>query len=242
MAYREERVYDGPFPTYDQIISGDPGAPPSPQEVWLQKVNKGEFAVRYKDFKTGLARNPQGKLVQGSEICRIFDNLAEARSDSKQISKEHWTVRCFIYDYTGAQVDSVSNTKETGKFATSMYAAILIWGTVLTTAGVALIWITYRITLFFLAPESKPVRGVSWLDWSAFVAAGLAIGVLGWWMNLRRSASRRVNKVRASFTKEEIKKFEEINTLFGTADPVQRERFLELTREYQQKIKDALKE
>jgi hypothetical protein len=240
MAYREEKVYDGPFPTYDQIISGDPAAP-SPQEVWLQKVNRGEFAVRYKDFKTGLARNPQGKPVQGSEICRIFDNLAEARSDSRQISKEHWTVECFIYEHTGAQVDSISNTKETGKFAASMYAAILLWGTVFTIAGMALIWITYRITLFLLEPRSEPVRAVSWLDWSAFAAAGLAIGVLGWCMNLRRSASRRVNKVRASFTKEEMKKFEEINTLFGTADPVQRERFLELRREYQQKIKDALK-
>jgi hypothetical protein len=241
MAYREEKVYDGPFPTYDQIISGDPAAPPSPQEVWLQKVNKGEFAVRYKDFKTGLARNPHGKPIQGFEICRIFDNLAEARSNSKQISKEHWTVRCFIYDHTGAQVDSVSNTRETTKFAVTMYAAILLWGIVFTIAGMALIWITYRITLFLLAPGTEPIRAVSWLDWSAFAAAGLAIGVLGWWMNLRRSASRKINEVRASFTKEGMKKFEEINKLFGTADPVERERFLELTREYQQKIKDALK-
>ena len=128
MPYREVKAYDDPFPTYEQIISGDPAAPPFPKEAWLQQVKQGEFAVRYKDFKTGLARSPQGKPVQASEICRIFDNLAEALSNSLQITKEHWTVRCFIYDYTGAQVDSISNTRETGKFAANMYTALLLWG------------------------------------------------------------------------------------------------------------------
>jgi hypothetical protein len=241
VAYREVKVYDGPFPTYDQILSGDPAAPPFPREVWQQQVKQGEFAVRYKDFKTGLARNPQGAHVQASEICRIFDNLAEARNDSSQVSKEHWTVRCLIYDHTGAKVDSVSNNRETSKFAASMYAAILFWGGLYSVSGMALIWGAYRVTLFLLAPGSEPIRSLNWLGWSAFVAAGLAIAVLAWWMKARRSAGRRINKIRASFTKEEMKKFEEINTLFGTADPVERERFLNLTREYQQKIREALK-
>ena len=241
MAYREIKVYDGPFPTYEQIISGDPAAPPSPKEVWLQEVRQGEFAVRYKDFKTGLARNPQGEPVTTSEICRIFDNLAEARNDSLQVGKEHWTVRCFIYDHTGAQVDSISNTVQVNKFAARTYTAILLWGSLFAIAGMVLIWITYRVTLFVLAPGSGPIRSLNWLGWSAFVATGLAIGVLGWWMKLRRSAGRRVGKIRASFTKEEMKKFEEIHTLFATSDPVERERFLPLTREYQQKIRDALK-
>ena len=241
MAYREVKVYDAPFPTYDQIVSGDPAAPPFPKEVWLQQVNPGEFAARYKDFKTGLARNPRGEHVQASEICRIFDNLAEARSNSVQVTKEHWTVRCFIYDRTGALVDSISNTTQVNKFAARMYAAILLWGGLFTIAGMALIWGAYRVTLFLLAPEREPIRSLGWLGWSAFAAAGLAIAVLAWRMKLRRRAGRRVNKIRASFTKEEMKKFAEINTIHGTADPVERERFLELTREYQQKIRDALK-
>jgi hypothetical protein len=241
MPYREVKVYDGPFPTYDQILSGDPTAPPFPKEVWQQELNRGEFAVRYEDFKTGRARSPQGKPVQGSEICRIFDNLAEARSNSVQVSKEHWTVRCFIYDHTGAQVDSVSNTRKTGKFAANMYAAILLWGGLFTVAGMTLIWGAYRATLFLLAPGSEPLRSLNWPGWVAFAAAGLAIAVLAWFMKLRRNAGRRVNKIRASFTKEEMKKFEQINTLHGTADPAERERFLELTREHQQKIRNALK-
>jgi hypothetical protein len=239
MAFREVKVYDGPFATYDQILSGDPAAPPFPKEIWQQQVKQGEFAVRYKDFKTGLARNPQGAHVQGSEICRIFDNLAEARSNSLQVAKEHWTVRCFVYDHTGAQVDSVSNTAQVNKFAARTYTAILLWGGLFTVAGMALIWGAYRVTLFLL-PGSDPIHS-SWLGWFAFAAAGLAIAVLAWWMKVRRSAYRRVNKIRASLTKEEMKKFEDINALFGTADPVERERFLKLTREYQQKIREALR-
>jgi hypothetical protein len=241
MPYREVKAYDAPFPTYDQSISGDPAAPPFPKEAWQQQVKQGEFAVRYKDFKTGLARSPQGKPVQASEICRIFDNLAEARSNCLQVTKEHWTVRCFIYDHTGAQIDSISNTRETGKFAANMYAALLLWGGLFAIAGMALIWGTYRVTLLLLAPGSEPIHSLSWLGWSAFAAAGLAIAVLAWWMKVRRSAGRRVNKIRASFTKEEMKRFEEINALFGTADPAERKRFLELTQEYQQKIKEAVK-
>jgi hypothetical protein len=38
-----------------------------------------------------------------------------------------------------------------------------------------------------------------------------------------------------------MKKFEELNVLHGTADPTERERFLKLMREYQQKAGEALK-
>ena len=241
MAYREVRIYDAPFPTHDQVISGDPAAPPFPREVWLEKVNPGEFAVRYKDFKTGLARNPQGEHVQASEICRIFDTLDEARSNSLEISKKHWTVRCFIYDHTGAQVDSVSNVRETSKFATNMYAAILFWGGLFTIAGMALIGGTYRMMLFLLAPGSQPIQSLNWLGWSGFAAAGLAIAVVAWSLKLRRRATRRVDRVRASFTKDEMEKYEKVNSLHGTADPNEREGLLKLTREYQEKIREALK-
>ena len=90
MGMREVRVYDGDFPTFDQIYSGDPGAV-FPKESWLKEMRPGEFAVRYKDFKTGLARNPAGEHVQSSEVCRVFDTLEEAREDSRKVANEHWT-------------------------------------------------------------------------------------------------------------------------------------------------------
>jgi hypothetical protein len=242
MPYRELNVYDDPFPTLDQILSGDPAAPPFPQEVWRQKISPGEFAVRYKDFKTGRARNPEGLPVQSSEICRVFESLAEARSDSRQVSNKHWTVRCMIYDHTGAQVDSVFNTRETGKFAARMSLVLLLWGGFFALAGMALIWSIYRVALLLLAPGSQPIRSLTWLGWSAFAAGGLGIAGLAWWIKLRRNAGRTINRVRASFTEDEMKRFEEINTLFGTADPVERARLLALTREYQRRIRDALKD
>jgi hypothetical protein len=241
MPYREVKIYDDPFPTHDQIISGDPTAPRFPKETWIEKVNPGEFAVRYNDFKTGLARNPQGEHVQASEICRIFDNLDEAPSNSAQVTKEHWTVRCLIYDHTGAQIGSVSKGAEINKFAVVMYAGTLLWVIPLALAGMGLIWGIYRLMLFLLAPGSEPIRSLNWVGWSVFVVAGLAVAALTWYVRLRRRAGRTVHKIRTSFTKEEMKKYEEVNSLYGTADPNERERLLKLTREYQEQIREAPK-
>jgi hypothetical protein len=241
MSYKEINIYDGPFPTFDQMMSGDPAAPPFPKEIWLQQLKAGEFAVRYKDFKTGLARNPQGHHVKGSEICRVFDDLAEARADSRQITQEHWTIRCFIYDHAGTQVDSISNNAQVNKFAARLYAGILVWGTLFAAAGMAVIWVVYRAVLFFFAPSSTGIRPLNWLGWSAFAAAGLVLGIWAWYMRLRFKTTARVKRVRASFTPEEMKRFEELNTLHGTADPAERERFLKLMNEYQLRAKEAWK-
>jgi hypothetical protein len=80
---REVRVYDRDSPTREQVLAGNRDAV-FPKEVWLQQVQPGEFAVRYKDFKTGLGRNPVGEHVRSAEICRIFSNLEEARADSEK--------------------------------------------------------------------------------------------------------------------------------------------------------------
>jgi hypothetical protein len=53
MGFREVKVYDGEFPTCDQVISGDPTQPPFPKEIWLEQMRPGEFAVRFRDGKTG---------------------------------------------------------------------------------------------------------------------------------------------------------------------------------------------
>lgn len=241
MSYREVKIYDGPFPTFEQMMSGDPTAPPFPKETWLQQLKAGEFAVRYKDFKTGLARNPQGQHVKGSEICRVFDNLTEARDNSRKITQEHWSIRCFIYDHGGAEIESISNSGQINKFAVKMYAGLLLWVAVFAVAGMALIWGAYRVTLMLASPGTRPAESLSWVGWVAFASAGLAVAVALWWMRLRRKATRRVNQVRASFSQEEMKKYEEINSLYGTADPVERERLLSLIREYQQKAAEAYK-
>jgi hypothetical protein len=244
---REVRAYDRDFPTREQILAGDPGAG-FPKEVWLEQVQPGEFAVRYKDFKTGLARNPDGEHVQSSEICRIFSNLEEARADSRKVANEHWVVRCFIFDHTGARVGTISNNKEVSKLAAVMYARILLWIGFYTLAGMGVLWMVYKMSVLFLGPSLpvlQPRLMVGWLDWMNYAFAGLIVGMLVWYLRVRfiakRTVSRMQRKLESAISPQEKKRFAELNAFYGSRDPAERERFLKLANEYQEKIREALK-
>jgi hypothetical protein len=244
---REVRVYDGDFPTFEQILAGDPTAT-FPREIWLQQVQPGEFAVRYKDFKTGLARNPAGKHVKSSEICRIFASVAEARANSREVVNVHWTVRCFIYDHNGAQVDTVSNNRELGKAAAVMYAGILLWLGTFVIVGMGFLWILSELRFLALGRHPSvqgPLFPLGWVGWTAYAIAGLFLGILVWYLRIQFIAKKRVDrlhgKLKSVITPEEKKRFEELNTLHGSQDPADRERFLKLANEYQQKMHEALK-
>lgn len=247
MVMREVRVYDGEFPTFDQIHSGDPGAV-FPKESWLKEMRPGEFAVRYKDFKTGLARNPAGEHVQSSEVCRVFDTLEEAREDSRKVANADWTVRCSIYDHHGSQVDTVSNNKEVGKFAAAMYAGILLWVVVFAVAGMELIWIILKTSLFIIGPPATtqkllPVSG--WVDWLGYAASGFLLTLIIWLARRRMIARQRVSRMQRNLdsllSAEDKRRFTELNILHGSKDPAERERFLKLAGEYREKVREALK-
>ena len=239
---REVRVYDGDFPTPKQMLAGGPGAA-FPKEVWLQQIQPGEFAVRYKDFKTGLARNPEGKLVQSSEICRIFLNLEEARADSRKVVNEHWVVVCFIYDHTGAKVQTVSNTRKLSKYGAAVYAQILFVIAFCTLAGMISIWLLYKISLLFLPSPSAHQPASGWLYWASYAGAGLLLAGLGIYLRFRFVIDRHVSRIRtklnSAISPNDRKRFQELNYL--SRDPAQRERFLSLANEYQEKIREALK-
>src|SRR5215472_7958612 len=173
---REVRVYDGDFPTPEQMLAGGPCAA-FPKEVWLQQIQPGEFAVRYKDFKTGVARNPEGKLVQSSEICRIFPSFEEARADSLKVVNEHWVVVCFIYDHTGAKVKTVSNTGKLNKYGAAVYAQILFVTAFCALVGMISIWLLYKISLLFFPPSPSAHKPLvfGWLYWVSYAAVGLLL-------------------------------------------------------------------
>lgn len=247
MGIREVRVYDGDFPSFERMVAGDPTAV-FPQEVWLPQVQPGEFAVRYKDFKTGCARNPAGEHVQSSEVCRIFSSLEEARADSKEITKAHWTVRCFVYDHTGAQVATVSNTKKVGKFALVMYAGILLWVGIFGAFGIALLWLLAAVMQFIFGPFQSSrgaITSLGWFGWTIYAFAGVLIGALIWYWRIRWCAQRHADRMHArlksAISPQEQRRFEELNALYGSKDPAERERFLKLASEYQEKIRQALK-
>jgi hypothetical protein len=247
MEWREVRVYDGDFPAFEQMLAGGTAAA-FPKEVWLQQVQPGEFAVRYKDFKTGGARNPAGENVQPSEICRIFSSLEEARANSREVANNHWTVRCFIYDHTGVQIGTISNNKEVSKYALVSYAGVLVWVGIFAMTGMVLIWIFFKLTLLVLAPFPsirEPLSSLGWVGWATYAIAGVLVGIFAWYLRLKFIAKRKVDRLHRNLnsiiTTEEKKRFEELNVLHGSADPAERERFLKLANEYQQKVREALK-
>jgi hypothetical protein len=246
MGMREIRVYDGDFPTMEQMLAGGPAAA-FPKEIWLPQVQPGEFAVRYKDFKSGLARTPAGKPVQSSEICRIFDSLEEARTNSREVANGHWTVGCIIYDHTGAQVDTISNNKEVGKFAVVAYVGILLWVGIFAAMGMSFIFLS-KLTLVILKPfpsVHKLLTDLGWFGWTVYAFAGLLVGILAWYLRIRFIAKKRADrlqaKLKSAISPEEKKRFEELNTLHGSKDPAERERFLRLLTEYQNKVGEAMK-
>jgi hypothetical protein len=245
---REARVYDQDFPAMEQMLAGRPEAT-FPKEVWLQQMQPGEFAVRSKDFKTHLTRNPAGGLVQSSEICRIFSNLEDACADSSHVVNEHWVVRCFIYDHTGAEVATVSNRKQVNKYAATMYAGVIFWVGSCTVAAMGLIWLVYKGALIIMG-ASPPVHtspaASGWFYWMSYAFAGLLVAMLVWYLRLRSvvgtTVSRMKRKLESAISPQDKKRFEELNTLYGSKDPAERERLLKLSGEYQEKVSEALKE
>lgn len=247
MAMREVRVYDGDFPAVERLLAGDPTVA-FPKETWLSKVQPGEFAVRFKDFKTGQARNPAGKPVRSSEICRIFGSLEEARANSREVVAEHWIVRCFIYDHTGAQVGTICNNKEVNKFAAAAYVALLLWVGIFAVVGMGLIWMLWRGTPLLPGPFHAVhvlLSPLGWLGWVAYASAGLLLGIWVWQLRIRFIAAKRIGRLHAKLesttSPEEKKRFAELNALHGSNDPAERERFLKLYHEYQKKLSEALK-
>ena len=241
---REVRVYDRDFPTDEQIRAGGPNAA-FPKEVWLQQVRPGEFAVRYKDFKTGLARNPAGELAHWSAICRIFGDPEEARADSRKVVNQHWVVRCFIYDHTGTEVATVSNTKQVNKYAAAVYAGVIFWVGFYAVAGMGLIWVVRKGALLIMGTSAPVATTSGWFYWMSYAFAGLLLTTLLWYLRIRAIVGTTVSsmqrKLRSAISPEEKKRFRELNTLSASKDPAERERFLKLAAEYQEKVREALK-
>jgi len=48
-------------------------------------------------------------------------------------------------------------------------------------------------------------------------------------------------RLSSAISREEKKRFEELNTLYLSRDPAERERFVKLANEYEEEIREALK-
>ena len=175
-------------------------------EIWLAHVAPGQVAVRYKDFKTGLPRRPDGQLVKTSEICRIFSTLEEARADARAVVAAHWVVRCLIYDHTGAEIDAVSNNRELGKFAAAAFGGAILWLAIFISGGMAMLWILSAALRWALRPfpAARDLFSISGaLGWVLYAIGGLLLSGavvfvrLGFRVDARaREIIRRIEKRR----------------------------------------------
>lgn len=69
MGMREIRVYEGDFPSFEQMLAGGPAAA-FPKEMWLSQVQPGEFAVRSRRVICSIVRpvvlgTPRRKVCTG---------------------------------------------------------------------------------------------------------------------------------------------------------------------------------
>ena len=142
---------------------------------------------------------------------------------------------------------TISNNEKLNKYAVVAYAGILLWLGISALVGMGLIWIVFKIALVVLGPlPSIRELGTSfvWVGWTAYAIAGLLLGILAWYLHIQFIAKRRVDrlhsKLQSVVTPEEKRRFEELNTLYGSKDLAERDRFLKLAGEYQQKVREAL--
>ena len=128
-----------------------------------------------------------------------------------------------------------------------MYGQALLTIACCALLGMSLIWVIYRIWLLTSpsAPADQLHPPFGWLYWVSYAAAGLLLLAMVIYLRFRWGINRTVfrmrTKLNSAISPEEKKRFEELNTLHLSRDPVDRERFLKLANEYEERIREALK-
>jgi hypothetical protein len=241
VGYRQLKLFDEPFPTWDQMLSGDPGMPPFPKESWRKHVRNGEFALHFKHFQTGLFIGADGKhLARQDEYCRLFDSAKEAEEHAKAVCHEHPAVTCVIYDSSGAFLKRIYNRKKLTRSAIQMWIGSFFWLGTLTLAGLALAAVLYFVVTFILGAQNPTRLNFPWYVWVSILTAAVALGLYGFWTGIKWKAKRRVAKLQAAISPEEREYFEQLNTLYGSAERAERERFLKIRQEFLEKARRTL--
>jgi len=241
VGYREVKLFDELFPTWEQMYSGDPGSPPLPKESWRKHMQPGEFALHFKHFQTSQPIGADGGLLaQEDGYCRVFDSVEEANEHGSEICQRHPVVVCVIYDSSGKLVNRVYNRKKVTWFALLMWIGILFWLGILTLAGLALAASVYFVIALLLGVKNPTNLTLPGYAWAIILMAALALGSYGFWTRIKWKAKQRITKLKAAISPEERKYFEQLNTLYGSADPSERERFLKIRQELLEKARRAM--
>ena len=242
VGYRELKLFDEPFPTWDQILSGDPESPRLPKESWRKYMQPGEFALHFKHFQTSQPIGAEGELLaQPNGYCRVFDSVEEANEHGSGVCHQHPVVVCVIYDSSGKLVKRIYNRKKVTWFAILMWIGILFWLGILTLAGLALAASVYFVIAFLLGVKNPTNLTLPGYVWVIILMAALALGSYGFWTRIKWKAKRRVDKLQAAISPEERKYFAQLNTLYGSTEPAERERFLKISEVFREKVRRTLR-
>ena len=241
VAYRELKLFDEPFPTWDQMLSGDPDRPRLPKESWRQHMQPGEFALHFKHFQTSQPIGAAGEiLAQENGYCRVFDSIEAANDYGSEVCHLHPAVVCVIYDSSGKLVKRIYNRHKVTWFAIVMWTGTLFWLAMLTAAGLALAASAYLAAAFLLGVKNPTNLTLPGYAWVFILMAALALGSYGYWTRIKWKAKRRVDKLREAISPEERKYFEQLNALYGSAESAERERFLKIRQEFLEKARRAM--
>jgi len=178
MTSRVVRVYDGPFPSLEEMTFGDPAnRTPWPKEVWAGQMQEHEVALFCVNFKsTRPVREETGRPgSQSEETCRIFSSVEDADSHARRVVLAHPSTVCILRSKDEREVKRVSNRRFMRKFAFASLLGAGLWLAFAAGIGFALI-VLFRTLV--RGPGFQWILALSAWQWFALVAGAMLLGVV----------------------------------------------------------------
>lgn len=241
MPSRIIKVYDGPFPSVEDMMFGDPDTRhPIPNEGWAEQMDEGEIAVFCVNFKSGTpVREADGRPGPPTdEVCRVSNDMAELERHAQEIVRLHPSVVCVFRTKSDREIKRISNRRFLWRFALTSYLGIGMWLVAVTAFGSS-IWV---LRALIIRSEST----FSLKQWIALLAGGAVIGVssvVSWtWFSVLRRTRQFATGLRKALTPEEKQRYDKIDSLSVSTDPEDRRTARELLKEYQQRLEQIRRE
>jgi hypothetical protein len=178
MTSRVVRVYDGPFPSIEEMTFGDlANRTPWPKEVWAGQMQEHEVALFCVNFKsTRPVREETGRPgPQSEETCRIFSSVEEAESYALGIVTAHASTVCILRSKDEQELKRISNRRFMRKFAFASLLGAGLWLAFAAGIGFALI-VLFRTLVRGLGFQW--ILALSAWQWFALVAGAMLLGVV----------------------------------------------------------------
>jgi len=242
MSSRVVRVYDGEFPSIDEIRFGDPAMrPPFPDEVWPRRMQPNEVALFCVNFKSQTpVREETGRPgPQSEETCRIFASVEDAEAYAQGIVKAHPTTVCILRSNNEMELKRISNSRFLSRSTFVSLLGLAFWFMAVTMTVLSMIWFSRVLTH---SPRFEWILWLSAWQWFALIALSALLGISVVIFKFTVPAYRRVIRFRQALenelTPEEKTRFRQINALSTSPDPEDRNKAKQLHEEYLRRVSE----